>query len=168
MRREVRCGLVSAGSVALVALALSNASLHAQPAGSTAPIRGYYLTTGTFTGSQALTACASGYHMASYFEISGPSMLRYETSLGLTAADSGMGPPTYNGANLYFGWIRSGGDAGVGQTQIYKNCNVWTSSGASDWGTAAAFVAQTTHPVPTIESLQGECDWALRVWCVQD
>ena len=51
---------------------------------STAPARGYQVTTGTFDGSQALTACASGYHMASIYEIYDTSRLRYDTSLGVS------------------------------------------------------------------------------------
>ena len=60
---------------------------------STAPIRGYYLTKGTITGSKVLTACASGYHFASIWEILNTSDLHYNTTLGRTNANSGNGPP---------------------------------------------------------------------------
>lgn len=173
MRREVRYGLVSAGGVALVALTLSNASLHAAPPGSTAPIRGYYLTTGNFTGSQALTACASGYHMASIFEISTPALLRYETSLGRNEADSGTGPPSasQHGSNPgNGGWVRTGAEPGIDQTWSDKNCSVWTTSSAGAWGTAATFaVTVASHPSPGLATLQIECNsTVVGVWCIQD
>src|SRR6476646_2931305 len=44
---------------------------------TTAPARGYYLTKGTFHGNQALTACATGYHFASFSELNNPSFLTY-------------------------------------------------------------------------------------------
>ena len=56
--------------------------------------RKFYLTQTGFTGSQALTACANGYHMASLWEILDPSNLRYNTTLGFTTQDSGFGPPS--------------------------------------------------------------------------
>jgi hypothetical protein len=64
--------------------------------------RKFYLTQDGYDGSQALSACAQGYHMASLWEILDPSNLSYDTSLGATVADSGSGPP--NGS----GWIRTG------------------------------------------------------------
>lgn len=44
--------------------------------------RGFYLTTTTHTGDQALAACAAGFHMASLWEILDPSNLRYEPTPG--------------------------------------------------------------------------------------
>jgi hypothetical protein len=63
----------------------------------------YYLTKSTFTGNQALTACAPGYHFASFAEISNPSDVAYNKTLGRNVADSGSGPPS-----LAYGWIRTG------------------------------------------------------------
>jgi len=42
---------------------------------TTAPASHYYLTKGTFHGNQALTACATGYHFASFSELNNPSFL---------------------------------------------------------------------------------------------
>jgi hypothetical protein len=173
MKGSVRLTVVISIVVALVVLlALRVSQLSAAPPASTAPARGYYLTPGFYTGAQALTACATGYHMASLFEISSPSTLRYETSLGRTTADSGLGPPSYSqhtGETGNFGWARTGASAGVAQSSNDKNCNVWTSNSTSDWGTAAAFVTLTTLPWPTIETLQAECDWTVvGVWCIQN
>jgi hypothetical protein len=55
--------------------------------------RRYYMTKGSFDGLGASTACASGFHMANLFEMSDPSNLAYDTTLGFTTDDSGDGPP---------------------------------------------------------------------------
>jgi len=60
---------------------------------TTAPARHYYLTKTGVTGNGALTAYATGYHFASFAEISDLSDLTYNKTLGETAADSGQGPP---------------------------------------------------------------------------
>ena len=57
------------------------------------PRKSFYLTRVTHNASQALSACAEGYHMASLWEIHDPSNLRYDTELGFTTDDSGFGPP---------------------------------------------------------------------------
>src|SRR5262245_4012598 len=57
------------------------------------PRRLYYLTQTTHNGSQALSACATGYHMASFWEIFHFTSLRYNTESGVTTLDSGFGPP---------------------------------------------------------------------------
>ena len=77
--------------------------------------RKFYLTkTEDYTGSQALSACASGYHMASLWEIFDTSNLRYDTALGASSTDSGSGPPVavYFGLGHFEGdgWIRTGGE----------------------------------------------------------
>ena len=56
--------------------------------------RQFYLTSALAIGDEALTACAAGYHMASLWEITDLSNLRYNTSLGQASGDSGQGPPT--------------------------------------------------------------------------
>src|ERR1700730_18042199 len=80
---------------------------------STAPIRGYYLTKSTITGSKVLTACASGYHFASIWEILNTSDLHYNTTLRRTNVNSGNGAPAYTShsttADVPYGWIRTGG-----------------------------------------------------------
>ena len=71
-------------------------SLTAQVASLAANNKGprqFCLTKTGFNGSQALTACAAGYHMASLWEIFDTTVLRYNTALGLTKPDSGSGPP---------------------------------------------------------------------------
>jgi len=50
----------------------------------------FYLTTTTHDGDSALTACGPGFHMASLWEIHDPSDVEYDTTRGLTSADSGQ------------------------------------------------------------------------------
>jgi len=139
---------------------------------STAPARGYYLTTGTFDGSHALAACTTGYHMASMWEIHETSTLRYDTTLGFSTADSGSGPPTSS-----FGWVRTGYDANNGNTDSgnfagIDNCNAWTSNLSTDYGTMIApFILWNSTGVEVVSpwhALANFCSNSLQVWCVQD
>ena len=134
----------------------------------------YYLTTLSFTGGNALGACATGYHMASLFEILDPSNLRYATEEtdAATQSDSGAGPP----ADL-FGWVRTGektpltGEADLGEA----NCLVWTSSSSAENGTRMELEDKWAN-FPTIEIAPWDvevepCDDPFAdtgVWCVED
>ena len=91
----------------LVLLGLTTGSVSVADAGT----KKFYLTQSGANGSQALTACDGGYHMASIWEILDPSNLKYDTNRGRTLGDSGSGPPSL-GAGV--GWIRTGEDAAVG------------------------------------------------------
>jgi len=149
--------------------------------------RGFYLTKQAYQGNATLKACSSGYHMASIWEIREPSLLKYDTSLGASAPDSGSGPPIANG------WVRTGsyassaanpGDAGT------ANCNLWTSNSGSNRGTAVTLVGDwsdkrfpaapnsvtlplmlpwraTNGPAPPA-GFPPICSIQLPVWCVQD
>lgn len=130
--------------------------------------RSFYITQGTFTGSQAVMACADGYHMASLFEILDVTNLRYDTSLGITQDDSGSGPPSQ-----VTGWIRTGYIAdGGAQVPGIANCDAWTSDNASDRGTFAKLNAFWTASEFNIMGPwfvgPNFCDFPRRVWCVQD
>jgi hypothetical protein len=142
---------------------------------STAPIRGYYLTKSTITGSKVLTACASGYHFASIWEILNTSDLHYNTTLGRTNVNSGSGPPalTANGtdADNPFGWIRSGG-------RDDPNCINWTSSNRVDGGSEGTLALSppqwaidvgggTATPVSCDATFNGK-PVAIGVLCVQN
>jgi hypothetical protein len=140
----------------------------ASVAGAKTKPRKFYLTQGLFDGSQALTARADGYHMASLFEIFDVSTLRYDTTLGLTRDDSGFGPP------IAFGWIRTG-NLSSGTTGIVgtDNCFAWTSSNNSDFGAAATLnsrwdIAQFNRPISPWIAGNLSCSSTRRVWCVQD
>ena len=152
--------------------------------------RKYFLTQGIYTGAEALTACqqppapASGYHMASIWEILDPSNLLYDTAHGLTLADSGSGPPA--GIN---GWVRSGAVA----NRIYPqppgwqgpppNCDAWTTDcpvapcgsgivASLQILTLPTYVFQDSFPyylAPTWNIFHNfGCSSHLNVWCVSD
>lgn len=72
----------------------------AAPAASSNGLRRYYRTASTYTPSQAPTACAAGYHFASFWEILDPSNLEYANDhpdAYTLEADMGEGPPTGSG-----------------------------------------------------------------------
>ena len=129
--------------------------------------RKFYLTTNLHKGNEALIACASGYHMASLWEIRDASNLRYDTTLGFKRGDSGSGPP----ANTY-GWIRTGWDADESGLPGSSNCNAWTS--ASPFGEGTAVALQRLWKITDGEvispwtSLGELCFEPTHVWCVQD
>ena len=137
---------------------------NAPSAGSTG-LRQYYMTQSGYTGSNALTACASGYHMASLWEIVDPSNLEYNTSLGFTLADSGQGPPTF-----YWGWVRTGYTSSVASIAGQANCNGWTNSNHSSYGTYVNLPSSWTagQDVNVWQTGAYYCDTALYVWCVED
>ncbi len=145
---------------------------------STAPIRGYYLTKSTITGSKVLTACASGYHFASIWEILNTSDLHYNTALGRTNANSGNGAPAATShstfADFPSGWIRTGGAND-------PNCINWTSSNRVDGGSAGTLTLSSGPPPSWLMAVGGgsgtpySCDGtfsgtpvSIGVWCVQN
>lgn len=134
-------------------------------------LREYYLTDTEHNGSQALTACADGYHMASLWEILDVSNLSYNTTLGFTFPDSGSGPP----ANTP-GWIRTGFlSFGAGNSPGSANCQSWMSASNADHGTFV-FLPSTwedspSHPATNISpwlASTRSCLLVVQVWCVQD
>jgi len=127
--------------------------------------RKFYLTKTGHKGDTALSACESRYHMASLWEISDPSNVRYNTELGVTTADSGFGPPFAGG------WIRTGfgsdsGDAGQ------ANCQAWTTGDDTSRGTFVALPSMWNLPnmnrVSPWQAFTFTCNTELPVWCVQD
>jgi hypothetical protein len=129
------------------------------PAGPPGAIRTYYLTKTGFNGQQAATACASGYHMASLWEIFQTAALQYNTTLGRASDDSGAGPPS----NIV-GWIRTGNPSSNS-----NNCSAWTSSAHADTGAALALLFQegsSQNFAPWFESAIPACDTSQSVWCV--
>jgi hypothetical protein len=129
------------------------------------PRRSFYLTQTTHTGSQALTACAEGYHMASLWEILDPSNLHYNSELGYTTTDSGSGPPVENGyARTGRFALNQGGNGAV-------NCDAWTSNSGQGSLFRLAFIESTLDEVSPISPwivLQATCSTPIRVWCMQD
>jgi hypothetical protein len=168
--RSSRLLLVVLASVLL----LSAASILMQPAHAGAPAtvdarRAFYLTKGRYNGGKALTACTTGYHMASIWEIRETTFLRYDNSLGRNYGDSAYGGPPSSTAteSMGTGWIRAGSDL--------RNCNQWTSSSASDSGTQGTlYINSNNNSEPTWAVGDGgvcnvvSSNTHLGVWCVQD
>lgn len=134
-------------------------------------LRYFYLTQTKHIGSEAKTACAARYHMASLWEIFDTSNLRYDTELGLTQADSGSGPPS---GELAFGWIRTGtGSSGAGtEMPGQANCLAWTAGTGAVRGTVVSLTDQwlslfVTRATPWGSAIDS-CSQAHSVWCVQD
>jgi hypothetical protein len=129
--------------------------------------KSYYLTQTTHNGSQPLTACAAGYHMASLWEIFDTSNLKYDTALGLTTADSGLGPPHVAG------WIRTGSvTAETGNVAGIGNCNAWMSADANDFGTEVRLPVfwnfTSATDISPWDAAVIRCNAPIHVWCVQD
>ena len=137
-----------------------------QAQGPFAP-RKFYVTQTTHDGSQALSACANGYHMASLWEIFDTSNLRYDAQRGLTTADAGFGPPSNS-----IGWIRTGFTASELSHPGVANCNAWTSDSNSALGTLVHLPDIWDSPNVTAitpwSSIFASCSNTQRVWCVQD
>lgn len=139
---------------------------------SRVPRRRFYLTTGLVNGAAPLTACASGFHMASLWEIFDTSNLRYETSLGFNEADSGSGPPASPAGSTAYGWVRTGFVASSVFTGVpgTSNCDSWTT--ATGNGTAVRLSTNwntlNTGPSPSWVALESSCTLIRRTWCVED
>lgn len=149
--------------LAIVSLLTHNSS-NAAANKSTAPVRGYYLTTGTYDGSQATTACTAGYHMASLWEIHEPANLRYDTALGVTITDSGGGPPS-----ISTGWVRTGWGPDNASIPGTGNCDAYTSTLGA--GTLAGLPHFWTDPPEIMSPWHVNtdlCSVQHDVWCVQD
>jgi hypothetical protein len=132
-------------------------------------MRQFYLTKNGYFGNATKTACAAGYHFASLWEITDPSNLKYNTTLGYVQTDSGQGPPTsYSGV---LGWVRTGYIAYTGGDAGKANCNLWTSASSSDRGSDAYLNSDWTGGVQHIgvwSVAHGGCQVPNHVWCVED
>lgn len=158
------------GLVVLVSTIAAMVPLISQGQGQAAAKRSprkFYLTQASHNGSQALSACGEGYHMASFWEIRDTSNLSYDTQLGFTRDDSGLGPPSG-----FSGWIRTGGDANEVPTVGLGNCQVWRSAASTDFGTGVRppdiWISADVTVIAPWEAFTFQCDSHVRVWCVQN
>lgn len=134
---------------------------------SSAPAK-FYLTSYTSPANQVLTACRSGYHTASLWEIIDPSNLEYISAYGgETTPDAGSGPPS-----CYWGWVRTGYMSSVASTPGTGNCQVWTSTDSGDYGTHVRLPYNWTGTAKWPAPWEAEAvtcnDTMTRVWCVED
>jgi hypothetical protein len=133
------------------------------------PLRQFYLTRGTFDGlNTPQNACAAGYHMASLWEILNVSNLRYDTSLGLAADDSGSGPPLYPA----YGWIRTGNNSSPIPSAGVANCYAWTNNSTDNYGSAvglsSSWANSPTELIDPWTTIVQPCGLPVHTWCVQD
>jgi hypothetical protein len=130
--------------------------------------RHFYLTTQNYSPSAALTVCATGYHMASLWEILDVSSMTYDYDhpAAYTKADSGYGPPSY-----WYGWVRTGGDSSGSSTTGTGNCLTWTSTSGTDYGVAVR-LSNTWETAPgdilAWDATPFTCNMSGPVWCVGD
>jgi hypothetical protein len=129
----------------------------------------FYLTKTTHNGGQALSACATGYHMASLWEIFYFSNLKYNTELGATLDDSGFGPPAGVSGHA---WVRTGTNAATNDAPGFSNCRGWTTASENDTGTGAFLylgdAVGSVKVVPPWVITETDCTLPLLVWCAQD
>lgn len=130
------------------------------------PERRYYLTKESFAGDQAIGACESGFHMASFAEIFDPSNLMYDTRLGQNSDDSGQGPPF-----AVRGFVRTGRPDSSGSSVAGEdNCNSWTLADDLGIGSDVALVAdwrRIAFGADPWDASDGLC-FPRPVWCVED
>jgi hypothetical protein len=125
--------------------------------------REYYLTASTYSSTSATTACDSGYHMASLWEILNPSGLEYNTTLGTTRADSGSGPPSF------LGWARTGYSSNNDGSAGQANCSAWSTTAGN--GTAVRLPQIWDTDLEDMHVWQVQltaCTSVARVWCIED
>jgi hypothetical protein len=128
----------------------------------------FYLTDANYTVDQALTACASGYHMASLWEILDVSNLvyAYDHPAAHVKDDSGNGPPSN-----WYGWVRTGWFASTSATTGTGNCLAWTSTSSGD-STVAARLSNAWETAPgdisTWDATSFTCNFNGPVWCMED
>ncbi|MBN1977209.1 MAG: hypothetical protein JW918_07385 [Anaerolineae bacterium] len=128
-------------------------------------MRLYYLTQVEYKGNGALSACATGYHFASFWELADPSNLKYNTSLGYMRDDSGYGPPYKNG------WVRTGYVSSGTDVPGRANCLLWTSDSGTNYGTRVNLPSSWTsgdEDMGVWEINSGSCSGSASVWCIED
>ena len=173
MTRSIRLGGMTGGWLFLV-LAVGGCSLTGVHGISGNGARRFYLTKPVVPGNQAAGACASGFHMGSRFELTDPSLLAYDTALGLTTDDSGAGPPS--AAAVYdppgpSGWVRTGGgsqysDPAGAPGSAFTNCSAWSAASHEAFGTVAFLTDR--FGAPLWDGRSHHCDETFHVWCVEN
>jgi hypothetical protein len=137
-----------------------------EPAAPSAPyasLRQYYLTTSPSSATGAMTACASGYHLASLWEILDTSILDYNNNLGYNQGDSGSGPPTY------LGWIQTGHIHSGSAIPGMASCEYWSSNSSGLYGTLAQLPVNWIGTYLHLwDSQTAQCNESYHVWCVED
>jgi hypothetical protein len=148
------------------------------PYDSPAKPKMYYLTVTSFTGGDAITACDSGFHMASISEIQDPSNLQYTVYYSIVAL---VDSPSFDQASDRFpdhtGWVRTEADSLTG---LVNNCDVGMSSSDQQSGTTMTrrslwgennghSLYEESDPAAWWQSTQtASCSQPEPVWCVEN
>lgn len=113
--------------------------------------RRYYLSVTQVAGNGPPSACAPGFHFASYRELREPSSYEYDAELGATL--NGSVPPALTG------WIRGAGGSA---------CSDWSSSSGALTGTVGLLTSVTGGSEILWENAVVPCSVTDRVWCLED
>jgi len=120
----------------------------------------FYLTDGLYQAIDAPTACAAGYHFASFWEIWDFSNFSYNTDLGnILVDDQGAGPPS-----SIVGWVRTGKIS-----DHHGNCDNWTDNSSDGDGMTVnlSLGGFLDFNQPWEMNFLG-CNSELHVWCLSD
>ena len=142
-------------------------------AGVQASAKTYYLTVTGFTGSDAITACDSGFHMASISEIQDPISLQYAPR-GIPAYDPAQASDQFQYPD-HTGWVRTEADSLTG---LVYNCDDWRSSSdqqsgtmmmrGSLWGENGRSLYNSDPAAWWQATRTASCSLPEHVWCVED
>jgi hypothetical protein len=130
--------------------------------------RHFYVTSAVYYPDQALTACSTGYHMASLWEILDVSNLTYDYDhpAAVSKADSGFGPPSN-----WYGWVRTGYDSSPSSVTGTGNCNNWSSRLDTVYGVSVR-LSNSWEIAPgdifTWDATSFTCNYVGPVWCIGD
>lgn len=165
MTLALMAALLAIAGLGYLALGPQQAQASPDSAPAAAGQRMYYLTNLNYWPSEAKTACAAGYHMASLWEILDTSNLKYNTTLGHTRDDSGQGP-----MSGYSGWVRTGFSANTGNIPGQANCNGWTSDNPGHSGTFVWLPENwtLTTEIGVWDVGTYSCGNMISVWCIED
>lgn len=128
--------------------------------------RRYYLTPATYDGANADAACASGFHMATIYELSEPGGLHYDRTRGFVYGAST--PPTG-----VFGWSGSGQPPYSSDLPGLGDCDGFGTVAPGKSGTVLRLPINwdpaNQQGAPWKWSAEPRaCATPQRVWCVED
>jgi hypothetical protein len=146
----------------------------AAPAAGLGGLRKYYRTGTAYSPTLASTACGSGYHFASMWELLDPSNLEYAgehpDAWWGPLYDMGEGPVTGATDGPLQAYVRTGYGTETSGYPGRANCNNWGSDDVTHHGT----VAGLSHGWSVEEDMfvwnigVNTCDTRTGVWCVED
>lgn len=128
--------------------------------------RRYYLTTAQYDGANADTACPTGFHIATLYELSEPGTLHYDRTRGFLY---GAGAPPTG----VFGWSGSGQPPYSSLFPGAGDCDGFSTIAAGKSGTVIFLpliwdsASQQATPWKWNTQLR-DCAQSHRVWCVED